>query len=407
MAGPGRVFVCYVPGCDLRRLGPAQTPYIARLLRDFPWAKARTYPSPEQLSTLITGQRPHGHGMWQAQLRPARPRSALERLIDLLPDWLTTTGQCALHQLTRRFDVPTVAPRRRRWMEFHRLKFYGRADTGRLGRALGARPSLVSALGPAFRYRFTDAWEDREAVLRQGVGDGARLDLLQFHALDVAGHWALEAAEDFRTYYGGVDALVRDLHAQCERAGVTMVLLSDHGQEQVRESVDLRPWLRQLDLPPEECLYYLQPITLRFWCRTERVRRAVAGLLKALPHGTALTYQDLRRYQIAFEDPAHGAFYFIADPGWLFFPHDFHHPLVNVLFGLRHPQQRRRLRDPRHLAYHGYLPHHASEQGFMAVLDRTRQVRTPEIDLADVAPSLLRLLGEAVPTFMHGEARFA
>lgn len=239
------------------------------------------------------------------------------------------------------------------------------------------------------------------------AADGIRLDILQFHALDILGHWQLETPEDFRRYYGGTDELVRALHARCEADGRTLVLVSDHGQEQVRGSVDLRPWLRRLALPPEECLYYLQPIMLRFWCRTERARRAVADLLKALPHGTALAYRDLQRYQIVFDDPSYGEFYFIADPGYLFFPHDFYHPLVNLIFGLRNPAQRRRIRDPRQLAYHGYLSNHLSEQGFMAVLDADCRALAPEIDLADVAPSLLQLLGEPVPAFMHGQPRFA
>ena len=65
-----RLFVCYLPGIDLRRIDGERAPYLAMLLKAHPWASLRTYPSPELLSTVITGQEPHEHGIWQTTLLP-------------------------------------------------------------------------------------------------------------------------------------------------------------------------------------------------------------------------------------------------------------------------------------------------------------------------------------------------
>jgi len=109
---------------------------------------------------------------------------------------------------------------------------------------------------------------------------------------------------------------------------------------------------------------------------------------------------------VEFSDDQFGEIYFIADPGSLFFPHDFHHPLVNWVFGLKDWQQRNRLSNPRHVAYHGYLPQHECERGFMAVLDDGCRPDSTRINLVDIAPSVLGLMGREPPDWMDGRPRF-
>ena len=90
----------------------------------------------------------------------------------------------------------------------------------------------------------------------------------------------------------------------------------------------------------------------------------------------------------------------------MFFPDDFYHPVVNVYFGLKEWQKRKRLKRPVLLGQHGYLPIHPSEQGLMAVLDRRFTAGSSTMELRDVAPSVLGLLGEPTPRFMTGTSRF-
>ena len=97
--------------------------------------------------------------------------------------------------------------------------------------------------------------------------------------------------------------------------------------------------------------------------------------------------------------------YFIPEPGYLLFPHDFYHPLVNLVFGVKDPQQRNRILNPKHVAYHGYLPHHESEKGLMLMTDNISKLNQAEINAADVAPTLLNMLGQPKPDFMTGISR--
>ncbi len=129
--------------------------------------------------------------------------------------------------------------------------------------------------------------------------------------------------------------------------------------------------------------------------------------LARLPHTRLLSWRDLSAYGIEFEDDAFGELYVCADPGWIFFPHDFYQPLANLFLGLTDHHQRPRLFQPRHRGNHGYLPEHPSERGFVLYADTGWRPARAEMALVDFAPTVLALLGEPVPAHMHGSAAFA
>jgi bisphosphoglycerate-independent phosphoglycerate mutase (AlkP superfamily) len=53
--------------------------------------------------------------------------------------------------------------------------------------------------------------------------------------------------------------------------------------------------------------------------------------------------------------------------------------------------------------YHGCLPHHEAERGFVILLDGRYRVARKDMDITDVAPTMLHLLGERRPEFVKGE----
>lgn len=405
-----KFFVCYVPGVDLRRLQPEQTPYISSLFQYFPWLEIKTLPSSEMLSMTITGQWPHQHGIWQTRFVPNPATTLTFSIFERLPDALTTTFQCIHHGLSGGCDMSTVPPKRRKHFDLTRLKFHGRADTTRLLsklETLGNPESLVSVLGTKIcRYLFTDRFNDRDFVLENMASGDYRLDLVQFHSMDILGHWHLDTEEKFSYFYLRFDEFVRKLHNKCKSKGLTMILLSDHGQERVTRLLDLKANLRKLAIPENEYAYFMQAVLTRFWFHTDRARRLITEMLSEIEGGTVLHYRELYPYHVKFSDERYGELYFLANPGTLIFPDDFYHPLVNIYFGLKDWQKRRRLRTPVQLGYHGYLPHHDSEKGFMLVLDDRYQTSEGSMSIIDVAPTLLAMLDIDAPEVMTGKAQF-
>ena len=404
-----KLLMLYIPGMDVRWLATDHTPYIASLFETFPHTTTTSYPSVEQLSTVITGMRPHEHGIWLAKLRPRSRVTPAQRLVDVLPDIVTTTAQCAAHRIAKCCPMGTIPPRRRRKLHFEKMKFYGRANTETLLDELashGVQDSLLSALGTdRCHYTFTDRFADREWLLR-GMGRGCRLEIVQFHALDILGHFYLETPEEFHAYYSEVDEFVRRVHEKCQANGMTMVLLSDHGQERVTRFIDLKGALRALEVAEDDYTIFMESMKARFWFHTDKARQVVTAFLSRSEDGTLVSYQEMHRHHVEFPNADFGEVYFMAHPGAVFFPDDFFHPVVNLYFGLKEWEKRRRLRNPRLRGQHGYLPIYPSEQGFMTVLNRQCMVEGKRMELRDVAPSLLELLAEPIPPFMKGTSRF-
>jgi hypothetical protein len=287
-----------------------------------------------------------------------------------------------------------------------RLKFFGHATTEDLCSRLNGAPSIFDAVGRGeSRYRFTDRFADRHDILPRLDLGAVSLDMIQFHALDMLGHWQLSTSERLHHVLKETDEFVRRLHEMCEEAGVTFLLVSDHGQEPIRHTIYLKAQLEELDLPRSEYAYFLQPVAARFWFHSERARAAVTDRLSRSENGHFLSYQDLAPYNVAFEDGAYGESYFVPDPGYLLFPYDFHHPLANLYMGLTDSQQRDRLRCPIHVAYHGYLPTNDCEEGLLIIFDDNYSLEERRISLLDVAPSLLAMMNCDAPPQMVGQSK--
>lgn len=112
------------------------------------------------------------------------------------------------------------------------------------------------------------------------------------------------------------------------------------------------------------------------------------------------------RHGLPLRDASYGEIFAYLDPGHIFFPHDFHHPLANLWLGLTDSIQRSRLRDPRHRGNHGHLPHFEAEKSFAILLDDVFEGESGPATILDVAPSILGLLGQEPPPTMKGRPLF-
>jgi len=400
------VFVCYIPGLDARRIDAQRTPYISELRSDLPVVNIRTLPSTELVPTLLSGTLPHEHRVWQVSLRPEIRAAVAKSVGDYLPDFLVTTLQCARHFFEPTYDLAVIPRRRRRRFQQHRFKYTRRAASDESTMEFTGYRSILGLLGEQSKYIFTKDFGSLPKLLEGLPTDGRVLEFLEMYALDLVQHWHLDNDEVMADALWRTDGFVRDLHSRCRKAGRRFVLLVDHGQERVIGTVPLLQALRQSGVPETEYSYFIELASARLWCHTERARRNVLDALRSLPHTTVLDWRDMHEFGVCFEDDSFGEFYVFADAGWIHFPHDFYHPLGNIILGLLDAHQRQRITNPVHRGNHGYLPHYASEQGWLLMDDNRLQPSRRQAELIDVAPSLLSILGVDVPAYMKGTPLF-
>ena len=400
------LFVCYVPALDARLLSNRTTPYLYALRQELGVTTIRTLPSTELVPTLVTGTLPHQHRVWQVSLKPEFSDGANPRAADAIPDILITTAQCVRHFFDPEYDLAVIPSRRRRRFDLHRFKYTRRAAHAEGMDEFSGHPSIFGLLGERSEYIFTKSFDSLPDLLQRLPTGNRAVEFLEMYALDLTQHWHLDNDDVMNNALARTDAFVRDLHAKCRRIGVRLMLLVDHGQELVVGTVPLLQAIARAGIEESEYSYFVELASARFWFHTERARRILSTVLAELPRTEVLTWRDMHQYDVCFEDDAFGEIYVFADAGWIFFPHDFYQPVGNVVLGLMDRHQRQRVRNPVHRGNHGYLPQHASEQGWVLLDDRTLPTARGEAQLIDVAPTILTLVGVPPPAYMRGTPLF-
>ncbi len=407
MSDSTKLFVCYIPGLDRRRVDPENTPYVHTLLQDYPSSRLRTIPSTELTPTLLTGVGPGKNHIWQVSLKDTAPLSPMGKLINLLPEFITTTAQCFGHLINSSNDLTAVPWWRRRQFNLHRMKYTRRETDPNCLDEIGGYSSILKELGhDDAGYVFCKHFIDMEKGLDVFPRQGKRLDFVEFYGFDLYSHWHLDKTDKIEEKLRYVDSFVQRLHKRCRDAGVTMMLLVDHGQEPIRASVNVKRLLKHSGVPREEYVYFCEVSAVRFWFKTERARTAITKMLESLQHTTLQTRQQMFDHGICFDDPRFGELYLFANHGHTFFPHDFYNPLANLFLGLTDNLLRPRLLNARHRGNHGHLPDHPSEEGYLVMGEQGYNTANGTMDVIDFAPTIMSLLGEQPAEHMTGTTIF-
>jgi hypothetical protein len=407
MANDMKLFVCYIPGLDRRRVDAQRTPYVHSLLNDYPSCTLQTIPSTELTPTLLTGVGPHKNLIWQVSLKDDVPLSPMDKMIDLLPEVVTTTAQCFGHLLNSKRDLAAVPRHRRRQFNLHRMKYTRRETDPNCLDQIGGYSSILKELGhDDAGYVFCKHFSDMEHGLSVFPREGKRLDFVEFYGFDLYSHWHLDQPDKIDEKLRFVDSFIQRLHKRCSDAGVTMMLLVDHGQEQIKSSVNIIKRLKRSGVPRDEYVYFVEVSAVRFWFKTERARTEITRLLEGDQDVTVKTRQEMHEYGICFDDPSFGELYCFANHGHTFFPHDFYNPIANLFLGLTDRLLRPRLLNARHRGNHGHLPTHPAEEGYLVLGGEGFEATTSQADIVDFAPTVLNLLGCEPAEHMTGQTVF-
>jgi hypothetical protein len=401
------IFVCYVPGFDLRHINDRDAPYTARLLSSFPHVKIKSYPCTELLPSILTGSYPQQHGKYQISLKESIDHSQPKRGTSRMAELIVTTLQCAYSLFDYRFDLPGVPAWRRRSFDLAtRFKFVVRRRNSEVLKGIGGLDTIFDVVSDSVYY-FSMEFTKLDELVDKICAGSHKMEFLEIHSLDVIQLWHMDQLEKISNHYRHLDRVVEKLHARCQEYDVTFVLLVDRGMERTRATMDIIAKLRQVEVSVNEYSFFIEPPMARFWFHTDRARSTITKMLSTIPNGELLTFRDMSRYQLAFETKKFGELFFIADAGYMIFPHDFYNPVGNLFLGLADWKQRPRIVDPRQRAVHGFVPSAESETGFMIVCDQTCTTGTERAEIIDVAPSLIELLGCRRPESMKGRPLFA
>ena len=399
-----RLMVFFVSAMDCRRINQEHTPYLHSLLKEYPAININNFPEVDLDPTILTGLYPQDHKMWQVRLKSDNDYKKMSP-VDYLPDIITTTSQCLMHMYTGSFNLAAVPPRRRRRLEIFKTRYDNKVLKQYL--TLNGFDTFYNLIGEQHCDYFYNTKLHKIDQIRPEIFDkNLRFEFIETHGLDTISHWYLDNEQKMIDSYNFVDRFIKKLHSECEKRGITLMILSEHGMEIVKNSVDIVQKIDELEINDNEITYYIEASKTRFWFHSDSAREKMLNYLSDNPEGTLLSFKDMHKYNVKFEDDSYGEYYFVLNPGTIFFPNDFYHPIGNFYLGLANQQARSRLFNPRHRGYHGYLPNNDCEKGTLILLDGDYKADKQEINTIDIAPTILDLLGYEKPDSLKGHSAF-
>jgi len=399
-----RLMIFFASALDHRRIDHKHTPYLQSLSEKYPVTRINNLPETDLDPTIMTGRYPHEHKMWQVRLKSDESINSTSAL-DYVPDMVTTTSQCFIHLFTESYDLAAVPYWRRRRFEIFKTRYDKKKLKGYL--KINGFDTFFNIIGESnCNYVFNAELHKLDQIIPSLFHKGLRFEFIETHGLDTLEHWFLDNQQKMIDSYNKVDQFINFLHSECEKKGVTLMILADHGMELVKNSVDIVQKIHELGIKNNEITYYIEASKVRFWFHSDSAREKMLNYLPENPHGVFLSREDMHEFNVKFEDDSYGEYYFILNPGTIFFPNDFYQPFGNLYLGLTNKQMRSRLQSPIYRGYHGYLPYNKSEKGIFILLDDNYNTDKKEIETIDVAPTIINLLGYEQPGSLKGSSAF-
>ena len=408
-----KLLIIDLVGFDRRRITPELAPFCHGLFERYPAQVMDGQPTTEVWPALVCGANPGVEGLllWHAKLRDQPDDPWWAKPLNYLPDWLVTTLQLFPYFFKGHdFDMPAIPHWRRRFLEFSRLKYYVRSLNPEKYNVVGGAKTMFEPLGEDAIHEVANKYEMLDAAVEKYPTDH-RLQFLELHCFDLTSHWYLDDPAEMKEKSRLIDDAVKGLAENCQKRGVTLALLIEHGQERTpKEShTDLRKVVAATGVSRKDYCYYQGVASARFWFRTDQAREKITAAVREVPHTDVLTYQELNEQLEMTLTPEWGELYVVRKAGHLWHPHDYYHPLGNIFVGLTQKAMRKRMFDPFHRGYHGYMPSPdaPSENAWALVADDRFAPTADKARLMDFAPSMLSLIGEPTPDFMQGKPTFA
>lgn len=399
-----KLLVFFVPGLDYRWLDKGRTPFIIDLKNKFPNVNVSSVPTADILPTLLTGIYPPEHS-WDVSLKRQRENKIYDRLLDSLPDLLTTTFQSLLHMITGSYDLAIVPHRRRKMFEIFRTRYIKKNTDSML--RFGNYDSIFNVIGKERSVYLSNNKMKKIPKIADNITSGEfRLKIFETYSLDLIEHWNLDNEEIIDNAYRRIDDLTQEICKRCLDTDTAFMLFSDHGQVKVTGSIDLKSALGNLNLSSHDYLYYIETFRARFWFNNNYARQRITNMLNGINNASVFTYEEMNQFNLNYKDGSYGELFLVLDPGYIIFPHDFYNPFTNLYMGLKDAQQRSRIFNPLHRGNHHYRPSSESETGTLILADSRYTVSDESVIIGDLAPTILHLLGFEKPSYMKGRTAF-
>jgi hypothetical protein len=346
-------------------------------------------------ATIFTGRYPDQHGYWMEYgMRPPSSPWAWARnfgALDGFPSDVALRGtklaisMSAMRAMARRRQLEHMDLRN---VPFRALPYFDLTLRVPMTsyRALGRATIFDRCRDAGLKFAYLDSSKiDRKTLVHRAASlpDDIGLVFVYLHHIDMASHVFGIDSKRFRQSLASTDELIRQtVGAVHERFPDSPTLIfSDHGMSRIKEQHAI-PRLHHHPDFPERFLFALDATMVRVWYwRNEPALRAeVREIVAHTYQGHWLSDHEIDSFHLRFDSRLYGDEMFLLEPGTAIFP-NFHSYIK-----------------PK--AMHAYNPADPDQLGILVAPAQVGPVPTTPLEMVDIAPMCLSLLGlsEETPT---------
>lgn len=222
---------------------------------------------------------------------------------------------------------------------------------------------LAKTIDKDYDFRFTHVWELDSKIHRFGIDHEEIIAHLRY--LD-----------------GKVEEIVTALR---EKEPTDVVIFSDHGMVPITKTVNIINEFKSLGLSDDDYIILPDSTMARVWLNNSSLKKKIVNHLEGLKCGKVYDENNIKELHIPYNRPFVGDFLFAADPGVQISPNFFQgHETANAM--------------------HGYVKHAPDLDGIFIVNGpQINPATLKDVQLVDICPSTLRLMGITPPSTCDGK----
>jgi len=259
-------------------------------------------------------------------------------------------------------------------------------------RAFNGLPTLFDVLRDhSVKFTYLDSTKLRGRLLHNltMLDQDVQVIIVYLHYLDYAAHRHGLNSPHFRVQVKNMDETVKSIvNGAKQRFGnkLDVVIFSDHGMVETTEFLNFERFMHHKKFG-EDFLFFLDSTMVRLWYLNPDVKEEVRKLFRGLDYGTFLSAEEKKELRINFNHRYYGDDVYLLKPGFSIFS--------NFISWLK----------PK--AMHAYHPKYGHQLG-IAIFSSEELINfdqdTKLIELVDIMPTILDMLGLEIPATCKGKS---
>jgi len=202
---------------------------------------------------------------------------------------------------------------------------------------------------------------------------------------DCVSHFHGQESDEGRRVLKDIDREIERIYRELEKkTGVepSFMCWSDHGHMMIEEQFNIYEHFESKGIKLSDFIHIIDTNFARFWFRDDHERQLVTQALEDMPSGFILEQKHFEKYHVQMPDRRYGDLIYYLDHPYMF-------KKTIWGYGLRTN------------SIHGYLPDYPEKDGVF--VSNNPVVDQKDIELVDIAPSLLELLGIKTKVVFDGK----